>query len=104
MGKGSAMNQFCFSIGSILPAFLMIFSPELQVGIKPQYWRLVYFVPTLVNLGCILCFTFVYDFETPKYLLLLKKPKSEIFKVLEKLFGNKTVAERRYNYLKDDLE
>ena len=58
----------------------------------------------MINLLALRNFIFVYNFETPKFLLLKNKGKAKICKVLEKIYQNKEKVEKKFERLNNELE
>ena len=104
MASGGAIQQIAFSFGTLIPPFLMIFAPTLTPGLKTQYWKIVYYVPIIINLGLLCGFLFIFDFRTPKYLMLKQANETEVKIVLKKLYGSDELVNKQYLELSNELE
>jgi len=75
MASGGVIQQLAFSLGNLLAPLLMLFAPKLVPGITPQYWRVIYIIPLILDTIMFIGFVFFFNFRTPKFLLLNKAPK-----------------------------
>ena len=89
-----------YVLGNIFASLLALYLPDLGSNERAYWWKFMCVFPILPVLIRLLCFVFVYNFETPKFYQLHNEKENSI-KTLGKIYKKEFVEEKSKKIAED---
>ena len=90
LARGGMVGQFLFAFGTLMPSMLGLYLPAIGSGERPNWWKIMFLGVMLGMVIRLLGLLFVFNFKTPKF-LLLQKDEDGCKKALKRIYKEKYV-------------